>query len=381
MSRSQEEETRVRFLSYQPPGNGWNNQRVALENALVLAKLLNRTLIVHPLAPHQLGSKLKAGHHPGYVAYNMLNETNLLPLAHFIDLELLSQLVPVIAINTSHTQFIRDYNGLSWRNVCHSTGFGYWVDQVPQSWEEVEMLSEQRFISSSTWRQKCPEEQERVLKDPSPIVRYVSELNDEEAEMLYFEQGTLFGIHIRFTTRERALEAQNWVVRHVRYKRAVWERVEKIAARLKQYNAIHVHRKMHIDSRLTQNYWIDRMVEKNFSKDFPVYVATDEDNLFWFDPFRAAGYKLYFAVNFSDIFEFTNQFAPSLRSDLLAVHEQCLCEKAVQLVPSPASTFAGFILRHRHEVKTRDGLMMDTLHTYWIGHQIAHTHSHEHVLR
>ncbi len=76
---------KIRLLSYQPPGNGWNNQRVALENALVLAKLLNRTLVVHPLSPHALGGKLKAGHNPGYVAYNMINETGVV----FISLSLL----------------------------------------------------------------------------------------------------------------------------------------------------------------------------------------------------------------------------------------------------------------------------------------------------
>ena len=43
----------VKYLSYFPGGGGWNNQRIAFENAVVLAKLLNRTLIVHPLAPHQ----------------------------------------------------------------------------------------------------------------------------------------------------------------------------------------------------------------------------------------------------------------------------------------------------------------------------------------
>ena len=69
----------TKLLSYQPPGNGWNNQRIALENALVLARLLNRTLVVHPLAPHDLGSRLKAGRYPGYVSYNMLNESDLPP--------------------------------------------------------------------------------------------------------------------------------------------------------------------------------------------------------------------------------------------------------------------------------------------------------------
>lgn len=361
---------RTRLLSYQPPGNGWNNQRIALENALVLAKLLNRTLMVHPLAPHELGGKLKAGRNPGYVAYNMLNESNLLPLSYFMDLELMSQLVPVISVNTSHTKFIQSYSHLSWRNICHSSGFGYWVDQVPQLKEEVDFLSNQRFVSLGGWKKKCPEEQERAARDPSPIVKFVSDLVDEEAEMLYFEQGTLFGIHIRFTTFEGALAAQNWVLRHVRYSRDVWKRVEAVASRIGTYNAIQVRRKDHMDRKLLPSYWLDRMLERNFSKEMAVYVATDQLDLSWFKPFTETGFRVYFSIDFPDIFNFTH-IAGSLRQDFLGVHEQSLCERAVKFVPSPASTFDAFILRHRGEVKMRDGLMIDSLHTYWIRHQLT----------
>ena len=69
----------VKYLSYQPPGNGWNNHRVTLENAVVLAKLLNRTLVVHPMAPHDKGALFKAGAQPGYIAYNHLKQSDLVP--------------------------------------------------------------------------------------------------------------------------------------------------------------------------------------------------------------------------------------------------------------------------------------------------------------
>lgn len=104
----------------------------------------------------------------------------------------------------------------------------------------------------------------------------------------------------------------------------------------------------------------------------PVYVATDEINLSWFKPFIKAGYKLYFAKDFTEMLNFTT-VSSSLRNDLLGIHEQCLCEAAVQFVPSPASTFDALILRHRGEVATRNGLMVDTLHTYWLGHQTVGT--------
>jgi hypothetical protein len=361
-----------RYLSYQPPGNGWNNQRIALENALVLAKLLNRTLLVHPLAPHALGTQLKAGHRPGYVAYNMLKTADLLQPAYFLDLQRMAQLVPVIAVNSSHPQFVHEYSNLTWKNVCHSTGFGYWVDQPPAKASEVELLSEQKFTPIKIWKDKCPEEQKRAEQDPStPIVRYVSDLEREPSQMLYFEQGTLFAIHIRFTILEKALEAQKWVLEYVQYSPRVWRSARAIARAMGPFNAIQVRRKDHIDKKLTASYWLDRMLALNFSTSLPLYVATDHYDEEWFRPFHSQGFRIFVAQDFSEILDFS--FLPkSLQSDYLGIHEQCICELAVQFVPSPASTFAALILRRRGEVEKRDGLMVDTLHTFWIGHQTKH---------
>ena len=40
-------------------------------------------------------SVLRAGANPGYVAYNHLEQSDLVPLSAFVDLSLLSQLIPV----------------------------------------------------------------------------------------------------------------------------------------------------------------------------------------------------------------------------------------------------------------------------------------------
>ena len=363
------------YLSYQPPGNGWNNQRIALENALVLAKLLNRTLIVHPLAPHSLGERLKAKHGiPGYRAYNMLSPVDLLPPTSFLDLQLMSQIVPVLAINSSHPQFLRDYSHLTWKNVCHSAGFGFWVERPPSTSAEVKILSKQKFIPNNIWKGKCPEEQKRAQEDPkSPIVRFVSDIARDSSDMLYFEQGTLFAVSIRFWTRWAALEAQRWVVNGVRYSKRVWRTARAVAAAVgPQFNAIHVRRQRHVDQSLSATYWLDRMAALNFSTSIPLYVATDRFDVQWFAPFLARGYLIFTAADFSKgLLDFS--FLPaSLRGDYLGLHEQCICELAERFVPSPSSTFALFILRRRGEAEERDGLMTSTLHTYWAGHQLKH---------
>ena len=364
-----------KFLSYQPPGNGWNNQRIALENALVLAKLLNRTLLVHPLAPHQLGNKLKAGLAHGYLAYNKLRTNELLPPSQFLDLELMSKVLSVQEVAGSHPQFLAQYSHLTWKNICHTPGYGFWVDQLPQTAAEVNMLSRQQFSSlGHVWKEKCREEKLRAERDPAsiPLIRYVSDLQNDNSEMIYFEHGTLFGIHIRFTSKEKALQAQQWVVDHVRYSTAIWKTVKRIQHDIlgTNFNAIQVRRKNHMDSKLPPSYWIERMIALNYSKTVPIYVATNDADEDWFRPFMTEGYRLYFATDMSKhlSFPFINE---TLRNDFIALHEQCLCVVAAKYVGSPASTFNAYILRLRGEgLQTRNGLITDTLHTYWIGHKL-----------
>ena len=360
-----------RYLSYQPPGNGWNNQRIALENALVLAKLLNRTLIIHPLAPHVLGVKMKAaGRRSGYQSYNLMTDEDLLPPALFLDLQLMSQLVPVVAVNTSHPQFVDAYSDISWTTVCHSVGFGYWVDQHPVTGLESELLSKQRFRPYEVWRKACAEEQHYAEWHPKrPIERYVSDLKRDKSEMLYFEQGTLFAIQIRFTTREKALMAQKWILDHVRYSPQIWRTVNAVAAIMGRFNAIHVRRRYHMDKHLPASYWLNRMVARNFSTSLPVYVATDQYEEELVQLLRSHGFtRLFSAQNFTTLIG-VSKLSESLRSDFIGIHEQCICQLAQQFIPSPGSTFAAYILRRRGEVPTKDGLLQERIHAYWIGHQ------------
>ena len=356
----------ARYLSYQPPGNGWNNQRIALENALVLARLLNRTLLVHPLSPHRLGEQLKMrlphGHHYGYLAYNMMNASSLLPLSQFIDLELMSHLVPVQEVRSPHPQFLRDYSHLQWRRVCHSVGWGYWVDQRPSSEQEKSWLTQQQFTPNKAWREKCHHH------DPSQVARFVSDLYNDSSEMLYFEEGTLFGVQIRFASLQGALSAQQWVLHHVQYSQAV----KRVAATVRQrlgaeYNAMHIRRVGHINKKISREQWLNDMLVYGFTPDVPVYIATDETDLDWFQPLHRAGFKLYFAANFTDLLSFP-QLPPALRQDMLGIHEQVICQLAQKFVPSMSSTFAAFIRRQRGEVDMVDGLYTDTLHTTWIKH-------------
>jgi len=359
----------IKYLSYQPPGNGWNNQRVALENAVVLAKLLNRTLVVHPMAPHDKGALFKAGAHPGYVSYNHLKQSDLVPLSVFLDLKLLSQIVSVQEVVMSHHQFYHDFGQLSWRNVCHSMGFGYWMDRRPTTLEEINMFQRQHFHGSNAWKRKCPKEQQQAIYWTGAIVEYVSDYFNDSSEMLYFEQGTLFGIHIRFVHRIDAITAQKWILNHLHYAPSVHSVVNTITKRIgSHFNAIHVRRTDHPARKFPVKYWIESLHSINCTTDIPLYVATDEKHKSYFNPFKEKGYQLYFASDFHDLLNF--DVSHNAIEDVIGVHEQLLCEKADRFVPTPGSTFSVLILRNRNEIEVEDGLLMNSLHTFWIGHQM-----------
>ena len=363
----------IKYLSYQPPGNGWNNQRVALENAIVLAKLLNRTLLVHPMAPHDKGALFKAGAQPGYIAYNHLTQSDLVPLSVFLDLKLLSHLIPVQEVVTSHHQFFHDFGQLSWRNVCHSMGFGYWMDQRPTTVEEMAMFKRQHFHASNAWRKKCPKEQQQALDSTATIVEYVSDYFNDSSKMLYFEQGTLFGIHIRFVHLSDAIAAQRWILNHLRYGPQVHSVVHSMIERLgSHFNAIHVRRTDHPARKFPVEYWVKSLQSANCTTDVPLYVATDERHRNYFDPFQKAGYKLLFGSDFNNLLQFRDVPSDAVE-DVIGVHEQLLCEKADKFVPTTGSTFSILILRNRNEIEIEDGLLMNSLHTFWIGHQMKET--------
>ncbi len=367
--------TPSRYLSYQPPGNGWNNQRVALEGAMLMAMMLNRTLIVHPLASHSFTMDMKKRvmepeERNGYLAYNKMQQHNLVPLSLFLDLDLISRVVPVMEYNHTHETFLQSYSHLRWHRVCHSAGFGYWADRQPESEIEMMLWGKQVFGFLSFYRNKCPIEIEEAKNSDKPIVKFVSNFKEDDSDMLYIEEGTIFGVQFRFMSFEDTLRAQETIIKHVRYNKGVYNRVGVVKDRLGPYNAMHVRRVDHAGRQLTRHNWLVRMFDQDFVKDTPIYVATDESRLSWFQPLIKEGFKLFFAKDFPDVLNFTH-LHESVRQDILGIHEQVICELAESFIPTGHSTFSHYIQRVRGEVDSRDGLYMETVHSFWIGHTIG----------
>ena len=71
----------------------------------------------------------------------------------------------------------------------------------------------------------------------------------------------------------------------------------------------------YINKKISREQWLNDMLVYGFTPDVSVYIATDETDLDWFQPLHRAGFKLYFAANFTDLLSFP-QLPPALRQDM-----------------------------------------------------------------
>ena len=362
----------LKYLSYQPPGGGWNNQRVAFENAVVLAKLLNRILIVHPLAPHQEILQLKRRRRisAGYEIYNMLPKDKLLPLSRVIDLKLLSKLIPVKEFTSSHAEFQNKYNHLRWARICHNGLLGTWVDVIPKEEHKEKWRLLRRHMGHSLpankeiplYRRICKEELKHFETNATggrPVWGIVDELLHKTEDLIYFAEGSLYNRELLFFDKETVLNTHEWIMRFIRFAPDIRKRVMAVLETLEHpFSAIHVRRTDHPSSfQMKQDFWLSHLkVREALNLTKTLYVATDERNKTWFQPFRDAGYNLFFAEDFDDQLQ-PQSIKNAVVQDMLGLCEQLICAHADHFVGSYYSTFTMYIKRLRKQFTWTKGML------------------------
>lgn len=96
---------------------------------------------------------------------------------------------------------------------------------------------------------------------------------------------------------------------------------------------------------------------QRFDKSIPLYVATDEKDKAWFDPFKTEyGFKkLVFwddlAADIKD--QILPKYPTTMRGDLIGFLEQIICAKAKNFAGSHGSTFSAAIMALRRNKKLR----------------------------
>ena len=343
-----------KYISYQPPGGGWNNQRIAFENAVIMATILKRTLLVHPLAPHDRMLELKTqfNQSAGYNLYNMLRTEELVPISKLIDVSRLSSLLSVQEVTSNHNEFMKKYRNSSWYKVCHNGLTHAWIDKIPPGFNtsslNLEKYSEyfKKAQKVAKYRQVCSEKTEIEL---TGIWEFLPELRKRKEDIIYFDKGSLFVRHVFFTDYKRALDAQRALIDYIHPTFKVLYNTEQIIFLIgKPFNAIHVRRNDHkTGQRLNIHYWLSRLTQANaLTYSTKLYIATDETDFTWFSALKEAGYKIFFAKDF-EVFQEIYQSNPITGKDIIGFHEQVICSWAKIFVESDYSTFSRVIERYR----------------------------------
>lgn len=372
-----------KYLSYEPPVGSWSKQLQAFENAVIISKLLNRTLLGRPLASElelkRLKRVVRKTLQPDSKVYESLNRRFTVPISSVVDLNHLAKLVRVRDIGGSNQQFLSDYKNMTWYNVCHRDSVGFWVDFIPaaNNKEAWRVLEAQSFVPLSLAvpgvEPVCDDELEMQTKSykSKPLIRgIISELSRVEEDIVYFRGGSIATGDIRFLSKKRTALAQQWTLDYIRFTPYLQEKMQRIMAKIKTpFNAVLLSREDEGANLNSTIYFRLKQMEKTKSRDVTnvLYIITQINNLTVFAPFKAQGYEIY--LSHSLIPANVSSFVQYDVTELLGL---MICKYARLYV---GSTDPYLIRRGRiHEAKKKDGLLIDHVIVRWAVHTVNRMH-------
>mmetsp|Transcript_16596 Transcript_16596/g.28734 ORF Transcript_16596/g.28734 Transcript_16596/m.28734 type:complete len:810 (+) Transcript_16596:647-3076(+) len=324
-----------KYFVYQPSG-GFNNQRIQLEEALVICMTLNRTCVL----PHA------AQHTNFYMRYNLLAAAKTTSMQRVFDFEALNQIVDVLSIPSNMT--LR-----SWVDALGGTqyvGDTMYPIKVPLAdgvdWRVV-MRNSKTFNSQYRWT-------EGTVK---------LFFKAEKAKFLYFANHTMWGaLDFNIFAEEMRL-----VKRNLRYTDDIKRVAIYLANNMGDYNALHVRRgdkkreaNFQIVARNAESYAKAMMKYQKSTK--TLYIASDESDANYFTPLSDAGFNIvrWQTVDSEGILKtFLQQYPAVMFMGMLGIIEQLLCAYAYRFLGSSYSTFTTMILRLRRSMPFLGGISRD----------------------
>ena len=106
-----------KYLSYEPPIGSWSKQLQAFENAVIISKLLNRTLLARALASElelkRLRRFVRKTLQPDSKVYKLLDKKFTVPISSVVDFNHLSKLVRVRDVGGTYQQFLSNYKNMT----------------------------------------------------------------------------------------------------------------------------------------------------------------------------------------------------------------------------------------------------------------------------
>lgn len=111
-----------------------------------------------------------------------------------------------------------------------------------------------------------------------------------------------------------------------------------------EFNAAHVRRGDWGDKLMgSLDKFLFSLQRNKMNSSLPLFVATDEADLNWFNPLREMGFTLRFAHHFSthpDFVHLLRAFPLQMHSDVTGFVEQLICAKAGKWIGTEGSTFS-----------------------------------------
>lgn len=370
-----------KYLSYEPPVGSWSKQLQAFENAVIISKLLNRTLLAQPLASEleikRLKKIIRRTLQPDSKVYDFLDRKFTVPMSSIVDLKHLSKLVRVHSL--SHREFLNNYKNSSWLDVCHRDSVGFWVDFVPSpnnhnAWKVLEAQNFVPLSFSIPLAEPVCDYGLEIKTDsykPKPFIRgIISELSQVKEDVVYFRGGSIATRDIRFLSKKRTALAQKWTSEYIRFTRYVQEKLQTIMTMIKQpYNAVLISTEDEAGNLTsTINYRLKQMKRLKFREVTNVlYIITHINNVTVFEPFRTEGYEIYLSKSL-----IPTGISSFVRYDVTELLGLVICKYARLYV---GSTEPYLIRRGRiHEAKRKDGLLVDHVTVRWAVHTVNRRH-------
>jgi len=310
-----------RYFVYQPSG-GINNQRIQLETALVICKLLNRTCILPPIGQHT----------NFYFRYNMHHPRKMVSMQRIFNLNRLSEVVKVRTIP-------EELSLLGWIDSIGATpyiftGTGLTTDTSETGWRVV-MRDARKMSAGNIWHD-------------NDIKKWFS---NDPSRFLFFANFSMWRTVDLLMHSTQYLEVKDHLTFTDTLKEQAMQLVDSLGG---NYNAIHLRRgdKRHEaafdDIARDPNYFGTR-----FKHLLPItnkiYVASDERNQSYFDPLREMGYEIFTYHDFDQVKlnSFLARYPSTMYFDILGILEQLVCSYSLKFLGSPFSTFTLYILRMR----------------------------------
>ena len=364
---------RRRYLSFEPDCGGWNNIRMEFETMIVLAAATGRTLVVPPDSPLYLLTKDAKSKHRSLLAFleksALEDVVEMVTTREFFEAEILAEdgHYDLPADGTNRTRILNSIDRCDMRMKSDISCpllqqyLADVADHVPTWQAERNCL----VMDDANWHRENPagaasnEQRRRVAHfcgpDRTPVY-YDKEVHD--APLLHIKSRNKetrllahFYVFLYFPNPRLGNYYSRLVRDRVRYADEVWCAGGKIVRSLRDeskgrgYMSLHVRRgdfqwkPMKIDSE----QWLSSMRRSGFEPDSGqiVYVATDETDGTFFDPFRRH-YELRFLSDFGEIAGLNG-----LDPNLVGMLDQVVASGGERFVGTYFSSFSAYVGRIR----------------------------------